>query len=437
MALRLSGRMENKGVRMRNAYFLFPTIFIAYLSNLMITPLFKNMATDLSLSIGSLGSLVTIYGVVAGCVALFAGPVSDKYGRKPILVMASIGTAIFSLLFALSWSYPTLVIFRVLTAVMAGPLMGCALAAIPDYVETQNRGRAVGLMTSAVYMSSILGVPVALTLAGSDPQHWRWAFYLVVILALVTATMLIFGLPKKAATNPALQLHPSAILKNYWRALSNGGQRHMALTYACVYFAHGMYITYYPSYLMINRSLSITGLSALFMCGGLLAFSCTFAAGRIAKQSQRREIFLVATGMLCVAMLAILMIPADAASIFMVTLPIGLTYMASDAFRLTSLQLEALDHADATSRGAFMGLLSFVTAVSISVGAAFGATFLAYAKANWPMHQTPTPEAIAHLHYLHAYDWLSYIAMGFMLLAAMLLYRSRTQSPMNAVATGG
>jgi predicted MFS family arabinose efflux permease len=113
---------------MRYAYFLFPTIFIAYLSNLMITPLFKNMATDLSVGIENLGSLVTIYGITAGSIALFAGPVSDKFGRKPVMVAASIGTAVFSLLFALSWSFPTLILFRVLTAIMAGPLMGCALA---------------------------------------------------------------------------------------------------------------------------------------------------------------------------------------------------------------------------------------------------------------------------------------------------------------------
>jgi predicted MFS family arabinose efflux permease len=422
---------------MRYAYFLFPTIFIAYLSNLMITPLFKNMATDLSVGIENLGSLVTIYGITAGSIALFAGPVSDKFGRKPVMVAASIGTAVFSLLFALSWSFPTLILFRVLTAIMAGPLMGCALASIPDYIDAHNRGRAVGLMTSAVYMASIVGVPVGLTLAGSNPQHWRWAFFLIVLLAVITAVALIVGLPHKAAANPQLKLHPAAIVKGYLNALSNAGRRHMCLTYACVYFAHGMYITYYPSYLMVNRSLSIKGLSLLFMCGGLLAFTCTFIAGRIAKQAHRREIFLAATCMLCAAMLAILVLPADASTIFLTALPVGLAYMGSDAFRLTSLQMEALDHADAATRGAFMGLLSFVTAASISAGAAFGGAFLAYAKQAWPAHQTPTVEAIAHPHYLHGYDLLSYIAMGVMLMAVFLLYRSRQISHTEVVATGG
>ncbi|MGZ5817919.1 MAG: hypothetical protein ACXWJD_04145, partial [Burkholderiaceae bacterium] len=162
-----------------------------------------------------------------------------------------------------------------------------------------------------------------------------------------------------------------------------------------------------------------------------------FIAGRIAKQPRRREIFLIATGFLCVAMLAILIFAANASTIFFTALPIGLTYMASDAFRLTSLQLEALDHSDATTRGAFMGLLSFVTAASISAGAAFGGTFLAYTKQNWPAHQTPTLEAITHPNYLHGYDLLSYIAMGFMLLAAFLLYRSRQVGKVNAVVTGG
>jgi MFS transporter, DHA1 family, inner membrane transport protein len=429
--------ITESGAMMRYAYFLFPTIFIAYLSNLMITPLFKNMALDLPVGIENLASLVTIYGIVAGSIALFAGPVSDKYGRKPILVMASIGTAIFSLLFALSWSFPTLIIFRVLTAVMAGPLMGCALAAIPDYIDAKDRGRAVGLMTSAVYMSSIVGVPVGLTLAGSEPQHWRWAFFLIVLLACMTAVALMIGLPKKAPANPNLKLHPVAIVKGYLGALSDTGRRHMCLTYACVYFAHGMYITFYPSYLMVNRSLTIKGLSVLFMCGGLLAFACTFIAGRIAKQPRRREIFLIATGFLSLAMLAILISAADASTIFFTALPIGLTYMASDAFRLTSLQLEALDHSDATTRGAFMGLLAFVTAASISAGAAFGGTFMAYAKLNWPTHQTPTLEAIAHPHYLHGYDLLSYIAMGFMLMAAFLLYRSRQVGRVSVVVSGG
>jgi predicted MFS family arabinose efflux permease len=198
-----------------------------------------------------------------------------------------------------------------------------------------------------------------------------------------------------------------------------------------------MYITYYPSYLMVNRSLSIKGLSLLFMCGGLLAFAGTFIAGRIATQPRRREIFLIATGLLCAAMLAILISTADQSTIFLIALPIGLTYMASDAFRLTSLQLEALDHSDATTRGAFMGLLSFVTTASSSAGAAFGGTFMTYVKRNWSAHQTPTMEAIAHSHYLHGYDLLSYIAMGFMLLAAFLLYRSRQAGRVSIVVSGG
>lgn len=418
---------------MRSAYFLFSAVFIGYLSNLMITPLFNNMARDLGVRIENLGVLVTIYGLVAGSVALFAGALSDKYGRKPILVIATIGTALFSVLFALSWSFPSLVIFRVLTAVMAGPLMGCAIAAIPDYIDASQRGKAVGLMTSAVYMSSILGVPIGLLIAGGEAHQWRWAFFLVAGLAIVANLMLLFGLKRLAPANPELKLNPLSILKTYLGSLADSGRRNICLAYACMFFAHGAYVTYYPSYLMVNRSLSIQGMTLLFMFGGLAAFSATFIAGRIAHRARRAAIFGTSTLLLCLAMLAIVWSPADASTILLVALPIGLTYMTSDAFRMTSLQLEALEHTDPKTRGAFMGLIAFTSAVCISLGAAAGSAFLAYAKLHWGAHQSPQLEAVSHPNYLQAYDLLTYLAIGLMALAAFFLIRSRQIAETNAL----
>jgi len=418
---------------MGSAYFLFSAVFIGYLSNLMITPLFNNMAGDLGIKIENLGILVTIYGLVAGSVALFAGALSDKYGRKPILVIATLGTALFSVLFALSWSFPSLVIFRVLTAVMAGPLMGCAIAAIPDYIDVSQRGKAVGLMTSAVYMSSIIGVPIGLLIAGGEAHQWRWAFYLVAGLAIVANLMLLLGLKRLAPANPELKLNPLSILKAYLASLADSGRRNICLAYACMFLAHGAYITYYPSYLMVNRSLTIQGMTLLFMLGGLFAFTATFVAGRVSERSRRAKIFGASSTLLCLAMLAIVWSPATASTILLVALPIGLTYMTSDAFRMTSLQLEALEHTDPKTRGAFMGLIAFTSAVCISLGAAFGSAFLAYAKLHWSTHQSPQLEAVSHPNYLQAYDLLTYLAIGLMVLAAFFLIRSRQIAETNAL----
>src|SRR5712675_1613847 len=116
---RVSGE---KGFRWTVALILFGVLFLGVSDTQLVAPLLPLIAQDLGTTPGHAGMIVTTYSLAAAAFALIVGPLSDRVGRKRVLIS---GLALFTGASFLTYhvsSFNVLVILRAVTGLAAGTL---------------------------------------------------------------------------------------------------------------------------------------------------------------------------------------------------------------------------------------------------------------------------------------------------------------------------
>lgn len=109
-----------------------------------------------------------ILGLLPG--ALVGGMLADRHGRKRILLGSVLLFGLFSLATALAWSFPTLLLARLLTGVGLGAALPNLIALTSEAAGSRFRGRAVSLMYCGVPIGAALAVALGFPVS---PRHGR------------------------------------------------------------------------------------------------------------------------------------------------------------------------------------------------------------------------------------------------------------------------
>ena len=94
-------------------------------------------------------------GILVG--ALLSGPLGDRFGRKPLLIISVAFIAIFSVLSAFAWSIPSITVMRFLTGLGIGGAMPVTVALTSDYSPIHRRGTLIMLMFCGNTLGGFLG----------------------------------------------------------------------------------------------------------------------------------------------------------------------------------------------------------------------------------------------------------------------------------------
>jgi AAHS family 4-hydroxybenzoate transporter-like MFS transporter len=131
-------------------------------------------------------------GIMAG--AMLAGPIADRYGRKPVLLLSVALFGLFSLLSAWAPSLPILVALRFFTGIGIGGAMPTTVALTSDYTPDRWRTSVVMFM----FTGNTIGGFFAGQIAAQILPRWGWQgiFYVGGVVPLVLLAVLIFILPE-------------------------------------------------------------------------------------------------------------------------------------------------------------------------------------------------------------------------------------------------
>lgn len=146
-------------------------------------------ADQAKLGLMLLGLLVASYPISTFFAAPVLGALSDKYGRKPVLVFSIFGTAVSYLVFGyaiLIKSIPLLFISRIVDGITGGNI-SVAQAAIADMTRPEERAKAFGMMGAAFGLGFIVGPFLGGVLASSNYVSWfnsSTPFFFAGLLAL-------------------------------------------------------------------------------------------------------------------------------------------------------------------------------------------------------------------------------------------------------------
>src|SRR2546423_9312426 len=176
------------------ALILFGVLFLGVSDTQLVAPLLPLIAQDLNTTPGHAGIIVTTYSLAAAAFAFLAGPLSDRVGRKKVVVC---GLALFASASFLTYHVSTfnaLVILRAMTGLAAGTLSTCALSFAGDYYPYEQRGRAMGVLSMGYFVAFVIGVPAGALAASRLGWHWVFA-----CLSAGAASMLIIALARLPA----------------------------------------------------------------------------------------------------------------------------------------------------------------------------------------------------------------------------------------------
>ena len=169
------------------------------------TPLYVHWQQQLGFSTGTLTVIFALY--IAGLLGtlLVAGQLSDRYGRKPLLLPGLLAALVACLLFAGAQSVLALGIARLLTGIAVGIMVSAGMAAVADLGGSDRRRQAALLASVAMVMGAGLGPLLAGGLAQTlaQPILPVFATELVVLgSALVVACLLPLRRPARASDQP-------------------------------------------------------------------------------------------------------------------------------------------------------------------------------------------------------------------------------------------
>ncbi len=166
----------------------------------------------------SMGLLISAYSLGQFFFAPIWGVLSDRYGRKPILVIGIIGNALSHLMFALSTELWMLFASRILAGVLSSATMPTAMAYIGDSTTEKDRGASMGKLAAAIGLGVIigpgLGGPLA-TISLSLPFFIASALSACALIPVWT--MLPESLPKEARHRRSISVGHQ--FKDMWKAL--------------------------------------------------------------------------------------------------------------------------------------------------------------------------------------------------------------------------
>ena len=154
-------------------------------------PSLPNMAATFGVDYGLMGLTLTAYAMVSACLQIVLGPLSDRFGRRPVIlwglaifVMASLGCA-----FALDAA--TLLACRMVQAVIA-PTYAVSIAVIRDTTSKEQTAGRIGYVAMAWALAPMLGP----TLGGLLDQAfgWRASFWFLAIAGMGVFALCWFDL---------------------------------------------------------------------------------------------------------------------------------------------------------------------------------------------------------------------------------------------------
>ena len=369
-------------------FFAWGTVFLDRMSQLYLAPYF---APEFHLSHEQVGVLASVVAISWAVSTLFFGALSDRWGRRRILIPAVFAFSALSWVSGLAQSYEQLLLIRGLMGIAEGPCWSVITALIEESSHPSRRGRNVGLVVSAAALVGLAVAPVLTTQVASR-FGWRWAFFVAGVPGILLG-MLIWKFvkepPKKAGSShsaPTFKDYVAVLrLRNVWLACF-GAAGFMTWLFLLNVFAP-LYITevaHQPA-TTAGFLLGASGLGSFFLGFLLPAFSdkvgrkptlwflaalstvvplALFVPSLYSHLWLLAGILLLANGGQGIASLIIVLVPAESAPIGFAATAIGMVTLAGEVMGATAAPAVG---------GALAQRLGLGTALWMSAG---GAAFL-------------------------------------------------------------
>jgi DHA1 family bicyclomycin/chloramphenicol resistance-like MFS transporter len=184
-------------------------------------PAFPAIAAGLNVGQGDVERTMAAYLVGLSAAQIFYGPLADRYGRKPPLLVGLSLYVVASLGCALAVDIQSLTAWRAVQALGGAAGIVIPRAVIRDHYETQEAARAMSLLLLIMGLAPILAPLIGgqlLLITG-----WRGVFGLMLACGVTLMTAMLFIMKESLPPERIVQLRWSTIRRNYGELLRHRG----------------------------------------------------------------------------------------------------------------------------------------------------------------------------------------------------------------------
>ena len=185
---------------------IFLTIFVNLVGFGIIIPLLPFYAETFGASPFVIGLLFAVFSLCQLVAAPVLGDLSDRYGRRPVLIFSLVGTVVSFVMLALAGSVTMLFVARVVDGLSGGNI-STARAYVADVTEPKDRARAYGLIGAAFGLGFILGPALSGVLSGVSYTAPIWTAAAITLVAAIMAWLWLPETVHRARAGTGNPLH--------------------------------------------------------------------------------------------------------------------------------------------------------------------------------------------------------------------------------------
>jgi predicted MFS family arabinose efflux permease len=386
--------------------------FTHILDFVIVMPLGERLMRTMQIDARQFGLVVSAYGLAATASGVLASLVADRFDRRTLLLASYAGFILATLFCGLANTFPLFLLARVLAGVFGGLAASAIMAVIGDVFPDLRRGKAIGAVTSAFAVASVLGLPAGLFLAKAFDS------YGVPFVAIAAASVGVWGVAwvrlPSVTGHLAHRSGLSAVAGFVAVVRRPNHQKSFAFMLTLVLGTFTI-IPFLAPHMQINCGRSDDDIPWIYAAAGVCTLIGMNVVGWLTDRVGKRPVFLVTAVGAMVMTLVITQLPpvgfwgaAAAATLFMVTA----------AGRVVPAQGMMLATADPKTRGAFTTLNAAVSHLATGLGPLISGAVITT--------RTETSDlGVETIVQLDHYDRAGFLAVGFAAIALLLSFLLR------------
>ena len=231
-------------------------------------------------------TVVSSYTLAAGASGFIGAFWIDRFNRRTALLWTFLGFTIGTFACALAFDFNSLIITRAVTGLFGGVTTALIISIASDMFPFQRRGYAMGILTSAFSVASVVGVPFGLYLANWG--DWHTPFYFMAGLSTIIMGVIIKILPSSPPSEMSKNLSYKSVLNNI---VSDNNQLKALLLGFLIVLGHFMIIPFITPYLIRNVGFSDSTIPLVYMIGGGFTIFTAPFFGRLTDRLGAVKIF--------------------------------------------------------------------------------------------------------------------------------------------------
>jgi DHA1 family tetracycline resistance protein-like MFS transporter len=362
---------------------IFITILIDAIAWSMIVPVLPLYAERFGASERIVGLLMSAYPLVQFFFAPMLGKLSDRVGRRPVLLVSMIGTALGFGIMGLALTLVWLFVGRIIDGITGGNI-SVAQAYIADITPPEQRSRGMGLVGAAFGLGYIFGPAIGGIMSPISPGA---PFYFAAGLAAANAVALYFLLPESLSSEHRTKAGDRASIAQVFEEGGNWPLKAILMTSFFEMVGFTMLTACYSLFAKHRFGLDVRHLGYMFAYVGL--FGTVIQVGIIGRLSKLLGDKAVAISGMMIFMAGAFMLPVGST---IKALVIGTTGIAMGYnLMLPTINALASKSVGAAWQGRVLGLMASSTSLGRILGPTLGGWLLARDAVHGIEHYGRTP----------------------------------------------